>query len=278
MTRFRFAEQSDAPALIQLWTCTFGDSKVYVKNFLEHFGYGIGVVADIGGIIAGAAYLIPTSGLLIPDQGTFSCCYIYAVAVAPEFRGRGLGLELTREATVFSRKLGYEYAALKPSSEALFGFYRKLGFETFSYSNELRFMGDIRKSAETGDLSEIVAVSPQDYIELREKVLCETVHVVPSEAEIEYQAKLGKLCGLRIGGSNGCAAIELHGRGVQVKELIFEEKLIDKASALIKDVYPALRYKFTFPAYSKARAIPSGMICPPLKNVKTRAFLGIAYD
>ncbi len=276
MVTFRGASESDNLGLIRLWNRSFGDPENLIKDFLNHFGTEIGVVGIQDGIIACAAYILPTVGIHMPGAGRLSCSYIYAVAVLPEYRGSGLGQELTKAALYFSNKRGFEYSVLKPSDRGLFEFYRKLGFRDFFRTKELSFYK--RELLAPDAKSRITSVSGEEYQTLREDALSGAVHIIPSAAGISYQAKLGWLFGLKLGQSAGCAAVEKYGDTAYIKEMIVPEKDIPEAVSLISEMVPATVYHVRVPAYNKGASKPNGMIYPSLKTEQKNPFLGLAFD
>ena len=276
MMFFRSAAESDITQLIKLWNCSFGDTETVVKSFINHFGIETGVVGISNDEVACSAFIIPTDGILIPGTAKLSCSYIYAVAVEPEFRGQGLGKEITRESLRFSKERGFDFSVLKPSDAGLFDFYSKLGFKNFSYSNELTFNRSELPSRDNN--SKISTVSSEEYQILREAMLSDTVHTVPTYRGIAYQAKLGGLYGLTLGQHSGCAAIEKFGDSVFIKELIVPETEIPAAVSLIYEIIPASVYKVTVPVYDESTAIASGMIYPSLKTQQKKPFIGLVYD
>lgn len=276
MPLFRSAENKDAPLIRRLWSRSFGDSEEDVQGFLEHFGIDIAVVSEDSGTVTGAAYIIPTDGIYLPNGVIKSCSYIYAVAVSPEFRGTGMGKELMKAALRFSKERGFEYSSLKPSDEGLFEFYRKLGFETFSYINELRLSKSELKQITLP--CSIFSVTPSEYALIRENALKDIAHIRPSLKGIEFQKRLGKLYSITIGDITGCAAVEVYGNKCRIKELLVSENMISDAVSLIASKVPADTFRTLTPVYDESKSIPNGMIYPPL-DIKTKnSFLGLAYD
>ncbi len=276
MTVFRNAAKKDVPQLKRLWARSFGDNEDSVQRFLDHFGFNIGVVAETSGAVSAAAYLIPTGGICFPGGSRLSCSYIYALAVLPEHRGSGLGKELTYAAVRFSMERGYDYAVLKPSRESLYEFYGKLGFERFSYANELRF-DNILPGSSCSDRS-LYPLSPSVYMEIREELLKNRAHVALSLKQAEYQAKLGKLFSLTSGDAKGCAAIETHNGRVNVKELLISESALNVAVSAIAGAFPSDNYIVSSPVFDKNQAVPTGMVYPSLRAEYESPFLGLAYD
>ncbi len=276
MTVFRIATKEDLPQLVSLWTRCFGDGADFVQRFLDHFGCEIAVVSESAGAVSAAAYVIPTGGIRFPGGESRSCSYIYALSVLPEYRGGGLGKEITHAAVRFSAERGYDYAVLKPSGASLFEFYAKLGFKPFSYANEIRFEGTA-PLINCCDYS-LRPVSPSGYAELREELLKDRAHISLSLRQAEYQAKLGRLFSLESRNARGCAAIEAHKGFMNVKELLVPEIAPYTAVSAIVGAFPAEKYHIFSPVFDKSTAVPTGMVYPPLKAGYESPFLGLAYD
>ncbi|MCL2357912.1 MAG: GNAT family N-acetyltransferase [Defluviitaleaceae bacterium] len=97
---------------------------VYVKNFGG--ADDSGVVAEIGGRLAGAAWarIIPAYGNLDDETPEL------AVSVLPEFRGRGIGTDLMRALFALLRKRGYARTSLSVQRKnPAVRFYQRLGYE-----------------------------------------------------------------------------------------------------------------------------------------------------
>lgn len=129
--RIREYRPADIPALTALWRQVFGDSEALIAAFFRLLpGMGSGVVAESGGAVVGMAWLLDGLWLVLPDGAERRCGYLYAVAVAPERRGRGLGAALSRAAFQLGRERGAEILCTEPAEPGLFGWYgRVLGTE-----------------------------------------------------------------------------------------------------------------------------------------------------
>ena len=82
----RFSRPGDEPGLRELWKRVFGDSDAFLDLFFrEIYVPGMAALVEEGGRIVSAAYCVPFG----------EARYIYAVATAPEHRGRGYGKAVT---------------------------------------------------------------------------------------------------------------------------------------------------------------------------------------
>ena len=170
---------SELPALRALWTEAFGDGEGFLNVFL-------GSVFS-----ASRSRRVLTDGEPSAALYWFDCsfdgeriAYIYAVATAEKYRGRGLCRALMKDTHEHLKSLGYAGAILVPGSQSLFDFYGKLGYKTSAYISELRC-----SASDTEAKLRNIGVS--EYAKLRRDFLPE--HGVLQENEnltfLEKQAK-----------------------------------------------------------------------------------------
>ena len=106
----------DIPEMSALWQAVFGDSEALVNSFLELLpDMGTAAVAEVNGSIVGAAYAVTGMELVSADGKARTCGYIYAVAVAPEYRGSGIGRALTERSAELARARDAEVICTLPA-------------------------------------------------------------------------------------------------------------------------------------------------------------------
>jgi len=179
--------------LKKLWHEVFGDAPSVIDAYFDTF-YAPDLTATeyIDGELAAAAYVMP-AGELTGEK----CAHIYAVAVYPKFRGRGLGIAVTNRAVEKAKDAGYTAVILHPASESLFGYYEKhCGFHTCFYS------GTKTVAVSAAPLEE---TDIDTYIACREKYLKDIPHVVLSYDILDFFTKCG---GKLYTSETGCAAVE----------------------------------------------------------------------
>lgn len=116
----------DQPSLVELWHHVFGDPVSYVEEFFCILPeIGSGVAAFENGRLLGAAYII-TAGELCESGQIRRCGYLYAVAVDPAARGRGLGGRLSQAAAALGRERGAALICTLPAEPGLYAWYEKL--------------------------------------------------------------------------------------------------------------------------------------------------------
>lgn len=277
MTLFRFAKAQDRPRLREIWKRSFGDSEEYIDRFLDHFGVDSSIVGECDGEIVCSAYILPTAGLVLKDGSKRSCSYLYAISVIPDYRGNGLGRDVTFAAVDFSYRLGNEFVVLKPSDDGLYDFYRSLGFIELSYANEFVFTPEQLKHCSEKHLK-ILPISPEEYGIIRRKNLKGRTHIELSDIAVSYQHKLGALYSLLHEGEKYCAAVEKNGSNLYIKELLVPSDLVVSAVSALSAEMPASKYRVSVPVFDEKSAVRTGMIFPAEDYTADYPFLCLAYD
>lgn len=163
--------------LAALWHEVFGDPPALARAFfggLPAFGCGFAAVED--GKLLGAAYWL--DGLELAGE---KCGYLYAVAVYPEYRGRGLGAALSRACFVEGKRRGASYCCTAPAEPSLFGWYERiLGLKPALY----------RQSTELAARDGLPArpIGPAEYAERRETLLGVFPHLRCTPEAMAYEA------------------------------------------------------------------------------------------
>ena len=177
----------DNAQLVTLWHDVFGDPHALIEGFLSLLpSMGIGCVADQSGKILGAAYLIHGFTLSCPGSESQRCGYLYAVAVAGEARGYGLGTAVSRGAAESGRQHGAELLCTLPAEESLYRWYGDI--------LSLRFRS-VRTAYTCKELPSVAPLSPEEYLRIRETLLQGLPHVIPNPAVMAFQEQLCKAYG-----------------------------------------------------------------------------------
>lgn len=143
------------PALRQLWQRVFGDTDPWLDTF---FSVGFSPercrCVSLDGTPVAALYWFDAA------LGNRKLAYLYAIATAPEHRGRGLCRKLMADTHRHLQALGYDGAILVPAEPSLFAFYGRMGYRTVSTLREF-----ISRAGETPEA--LVPLSPEKYAQLR---------------------------------------------------------------------------------------------------------------
>lgn len=134
-----------------LWKAAFGDGDAFLDCFFETaFSPARCRCVTVDGNVAAALYWFDCS--LDGEK----IAYVYAVATANAFRGRGLCRTLMEDTHRHLSTLGYRGAVLVPSEPSLFMMYEKMGYQTCSYRRR------VTCRAEVGDIT-LTELSKEDY-------------------------------------------------------------------------------------------------------------------
>lgn len=166
-------------ALRSLWKEAFGDEEAYLDAFFSTaFAPERCRCVVMNGETAAALYWLDCA-----CRGE-KIAYIYAVATAEAFRGRGLCRALMADTHEHLRGLGYQGTVLVPDGEALARMYGAMGYE---------FFGGIREfsSAPGPKAADIRRVDTAEYARLRRAYLPEGGVIQEGEnlALLETQAE-----------------------------------------------------------------------------------------
>ena len=118
--------QADLPALKSLWQQAFGDPAGFIEGFFQT-GFSLMrclTVCD-GETVAAALYWFDCLW-----EGK-KCAYVYGVATAAVYQGKGLCRALMTQLREHLTDLGYAGAILVPAKKDLFSLYQKLGYTPF---------------------------------------------------------------------------------------------------------------------------------------------------
>lgn len=205
----------DIPEMSVLWQTVFGDGEGLVRSFLELLpGMGTAAVAEVNGKIAGAAYAVTGMELVGSSGNAQICGYIYAVAVAPEFRCSGLGRTLTERSAELARERGAEVICTLPAEEPLYAWYKTiLGTECALHRQRLEIGSAV--------VVPVQKLSAAEYGQYREALLSDRCHMRPAHTTLEFQHRFCEELGggLYACGGGICAAYLEDGAAV-IKELI----------------------------------------------------------
>ena len=237
--RMRKSGADDVPALKTLWKQAFGDTDAEIDGFFETvWPEAAGFCAEEGGAVIAMLFALPVE--IVHGERTQKAAYLYAVATAEAFRGRGVCRALMEFAEKTLRKRYIECLLLVPADERLAAYYETMGYVRQDGCTERPPLADTPKGT-------AVPVTVQEYAGLRETLLFDVPHARYSRAELEYAAE--ELAGekrvlyrLECGYACGCAAVHTAGASggvVRVEELLPDAGMLPAlAAALGPGTYP----------------------------------------
>ena len=210
----REIQPQDHPALAALWQRIFCDPAVCSEEFLRMLpDMGGGVAAFEGEKPLGAAYIV-TALQLREGEKSRRCGYLYAVGVAPEARGRGLGAGLSRAAAALGRARGAELICTWPAEPGLYAWYERiLGARCALYL--------ACRSFDSAPGPAVRPLAPEDYARRREELLAGRPHLFLEDGALRFEAfNLGVYGGGFFAVGDGIAAASVDGDAAVVRELL----------------------------------------------------------
>jgi len=119
----KYPDSGDIAGLKELWQQAFGDDRAFIEGFFET------------GFSEKRCRLIKTGNRVAAALYWFDCrcrgekmAYIYAVATAQDFRGKGLCAKLMEDTHGLLTEQGYAGAILVPAEDTLFIMYSKYAY------------------------------------------------------------------------------------------------------------------------------------------------------
>ena len=175
--RIQQAQAHDQPELHALWETVFGDSPEVVQAFFGRFPpETAGWVLRREDKICSAAYLLPGNWLMEPDRYR-PAGYVYAVATAPEERGKGYAGRLMRALADMAQEREIVLYT-RPAEDGLFPWYAK----TMDASQIGCMREQVIPADKRAEVLPCRRVTPEEYGVLREAALGTDTHIVLSEA------------------------------------------------------------------------------------------------
>lgn len=284
MLEMKVSTPQDWPACKALWRAAFGDDDAYIDNFRENYyrPERVVILKDENGIQSMLA-LLPME-LRWADGGKTRAAYLYALATHPDARGQGYATFLMRYADFYLGEQAIPFLSTVPAEEPLQAFFAAAAdFQRCHPIDEAELPTPVPAAIPAAP------VSGEEYHALREELLRDTAHAIYDVEYLDYQRKVSALFGgglYRIETSAGpaCAAAELHGDLLDVRELLSPVDGQREALAALAAALPAPRCRVRCPADTCTlpgtvrKLFGMGKRVPPVPVVLAESYFGLAFD
>lgn len=253
MIDIRLSRPEEIPTQKSLWKVAFGDDDAFIDWFYDCRGpeAQVPVVLE-DGVVVSMLTLLPHT-LSLPDGGTASARYVYALATDPAARSKGYGRQLLRWTDAYLAEQGVDCLTIVPAEPSLFKFFATVDFAPSFSTRKLELLETMEEPLADGDHAE--PVEPADYNAIRNRLLEGTPSVCYPENLIRLQQGMGTMSGgglyrVVAGGAEGCAAAEYleDGESVLFKELLLPPEQMARGLAALKKRLPGRRCHVRTPA------------------------------
>lgn len=137
----RLARWGMQAELENIWQVCFGDPRRPVCYFFNNaFSPRTCLVYEVDGKAAAMVHMLPVR--MAQPGGEVRGHYIYAASTLPQYRKQGCMGALLRAAAHLGTKRGEHFSCLLPSSDALYDYYAKCGYEQAFFTRFLSLSAD----------------------------------------------------------------------------------------------------------------------------------------
>jgi GNAT superfamily N-acetyltransferase len=266
------ADKDLLPQLVNIWHSCFGDEEAYIKYYYSCIFDRSETYAVMHGLKAvGMLHLLPAE---IDGRKAY---YGYAMAMLPEYRGKGLFLQLQEYIFELVKERDAAYF-LKPANRKLESYYQTQGFGNGLYLNKITIEAAVNCKLKHID------IEPEEYKSLRDSCFNKPGYVKWALPFIEYAIAENRKSGgivKKIVTDSGEFAIFgiVRDNILHIREAAIPDKEVIKLCSELSYYYHTERTEIELPVYSihePQEILTAGMIYN--MEAKSSAYFNLPLD
>ena len=238
MITVQLAEPRHVPQMTALWCSVFGDSETFVRAFYAcEAMHARALIALDGGTVAGIAHLLPVT--VRTEEGSRAAEYLYACAVLPAYRCRGIFRQMLTEIKARCTEKRCPLILI-PGGQSLFAYYEAQGFIRVPVRSEVMFTPRTASAPE----AEFEELTPELYHRIRAKSPeASACRVLWSPGQLAFltedQVQSGGFAyAVRIGGETAAVLGSRQGDALYLTELAAPARLRDAVLSALAAYFP----------------------------------------
>lgn len=244
--------------LRNLWKEAFSDTNTFLNEF------------EATAFSSTRCRCITLNGNVVAALYWFDCifaekkvAYIYAVATDKKFRGQGLCHNLMTDTHHHLMQQGYAFALLSPATEALFSFYRSLGYKNATNIKEIDLIKNTLSSPQR-DI-QLRTIHKQEFAKLRRKFL-PAGSVIQEEENLDFLATQACF----FAGEDFLLTAHIDGTHLHGLEFLGETSLLPYIMQILNCTSAHIR--------TPGNTIPYTMYYPFVDDISLPKYFGFTFD
>ena len=256
MIEIRSGKDCDAPLEKALWRQVFGDTDEYIQCYFDTCYAPEDMMLLLeGSRLASMLICLPVEIKMPtgfrPPNGEAHGSYIYALATAPDARGKGYAHRLLEFTHAHLRERGQTFSVTVPAMDSLFDFFQSAGLSPYFVHQQQQLTREVLPQA-AGYAEPCDAAA---YHHARSTFAFHQPSIAYPHAHILWQRQVSQLANADLyritGNAVGYAAAErTDADTVTLKELLLENGDVLQAVAVLSVVLPAHTYVVRTPAHA----------------------------
>ncbi len=266
------AEKNDIPRLREIWKACFDDPDSYLDFYFSNGFPAFRTVVDrIDSEITSMLTIVPA--FYQKNGACFDAAYLYAVATAPAWRGKGIASRLISQTHDLLKNDGIKVATLFPAEDSLYNFYGKLGYQSSFSVCEIYLKREncLPSSCMISDCEKDLFLEKSADFLSRQPIAMKFAAKSLGYFYDEILATKGKVLKIDYGALQGYAVCYKIKETVVIKETSLNSKELKSCAVALMDLFETDRLFARIPAENNMKTVRHGMLCildPELENLR----------